>query len=233
MPGNFLDRNGKKHNLRGQDEVVLYDGERIPVMSNLSQILKDYTKAVMVSQPRDALAFSHVYFKDLAMQGRQARALPSATTGGSKLALSAGRAYRSLPIHMQERIEQIFMAFDADESGSINRHEFFEMLVKVRAGRAAKGAGGACAAHGRLCCLLGSVRALAIRASHGQGHALARRCTDRSLLPNQRDPGGRGRAPALDRREQRQAALVAGIQLRGRPLAGGEELCLNLDLSHF
>lgn len=132
MPA-FLDRSGHKHELRSQDEVSLYDGERIPIHSDLQQILKDFTKAVMNGHPSDVIAFSADYFKTRAMQGRQARALGGDKQGGSALALKAGRAYRGLPVDMQERIEQIFLAFDADESGFINRSEFYEMLKQVGA----------------------------------------------------------------------------------------------------
>jgi len=129
----FLDTNGHAHTLRDQDDVVLYDGERIPIMSNLSQIIKDWTKAVMVACPEDTLEFSRDYFAKLAMQGRQSRALVGETQGGSKLALSAGKVYRSLPVDMQERIEHIFMAFDAGESGSINKADVFDSLKQARA----------------------------------------------------------------------------------------------------
>ncbi|KAG8471123.1 hypothetical protein KFE25_009544 [Diacronema lutheri] len=127
----FLDTNGHAHTLRDQDDVVLYDGERIPIMSNLSQIIKDWTKAVMVACPEDTLEFSRDYFAKLAMQGRQSRALVGETQGGSKLALSAGKVYRSLPVDMQERIEHIFMAFDAGESGSINKADVFDSLKQI------------------------------------------------------------------------------------------------------
>jgi hypothetical protein len=133
MPGTFLDRAGRPHSLRDPEEVMLYDGERIPIMSNLTQVLKDYTKAMMVASPADAVVWSAEYFGGLANRGRQDRALPSHAAGGSKLALSASAAYRNLPVDMQERIEEIFSAFDADESGTINRSEFFDMIKQVRA----------------------------------------------------------------------------------------------------
>ncbi|KAJ1632376.1 hypothetical protein T492DRAFT_989116 [Pavlovales sp. CCMP2436] len=135
MPGTFLDRAGRPHSLRSAEEVSLYDGERIPLVANLTQVLKDWTKAVMVAGPQaeSLVAWSAEYFGELAKQDRQDRALPSHSTGGSELALSASKAFRSLSIEMQERIEEIFSAFDADESGFINRSEFFQMIKQIGA----------------------------------------------------------------------------------------------------
>jgi hypothetical protein len=76
MPGTFVDKSGNSHTLRSQENVLLYDGERIPIMANLGPILKDWTKAAMThfkddANPKDAVAFSHIYFKALALQSRQ------------------------------------------------------------------------------------------------------------------------------------------------------------------
>ena len=81
MRGTFVDTKGENHSLRAQESVLLYDGERIPIMANLGPILKDWTKAAMThfkddANPKDAVAFSHTYFAALAAQSRQKR--PSA-----------------------------------------------------------------------------------------------------------------------------------------------------------
>lgn len=83
MPGTFVDESGSAHNLRAQEDVLLYDGERIPIMADLGPILKDWTKAAMThfkddAHPKDAVAFSHAYFSALALQGRQKQ--PSASS---------------------------------------------------------------------------------------------------------------------------------------------------------
>ena len=74
--GTFVDPKGHAHHLSAQENVQVYDGERIPIMANLGPILKDWTKAAMThfkddANPKDAVAFSHAYFAALALQSRQ------------------------------------------------------------------------------------------------------------------------------------------------------------------
>lgn len=100
---------------------------------------QDWTKAVMVAQPSDTLAFSHEYFTKLSLQGRKKgdSTIQGDAKGGSnltmsQLAMSAGKVYQSLPIPLQARIEEVFSACDTDGSGAISKAEFFKTIQQVR-----------------------------------------------------------------------------------------------------
>lgn len=49
-------------------EVALYPGERIPMLPGLSDIIKAYTKAMMVSRRSDVLEFSREFFANLSRE---------------------------------------------------------------------------------------------------------------------------------------------------------------------
>mmetsp|Transcript_10457 Transcript_10457/g.28481 ORF Transcript_10457/g.28481 Transcript_10457/m.28481 type:complete len:132 (+) Transcript_10457:2-397(+) len=85
----------------------------------------------MKQRPADVIAFSAAYFKAKAMKQRHARAHAPLDQGGSVLARKAPIAYRNLPVLAQERIEQLFDAFDENESGSIERTELFKLLQQI------------------------------------------------------------------------------------------------------
>lgn len=91
-----------------------------------SQVLKEYAKAVMQERPGDLLTFSAEYFRTL--KERRAHDLPASAT------LEAHEDFNKLPKKVQSRIEQVFKAFDADSSGTIDTGEMFALLQEVRPG---------------------------------------------------------------------------------------------------
>lgn len=122
----FVDHRGKEHPLLPPTDDMLYDGERIPLHRDLQQVLKDYTKAVMAERPTNVAEWSAEYFA--------VRARESARQGSPSAALlrSAPPQFRRLPVEVQDRVCDVFLAYDRDKSGFINKQEFWTMLKEVR-----------------------------------------------------------------------------------------------------